>query len=140
MSSLDDFKIKVDIPIAWGDMDVLQHVNNTKFFKYFETARIKYFEKAGFIETMKKNSIGPILASISAKFIKPLSYPDTITVGVRVISIEPTEFVMEYIIESKSKGIAARGESKLVAYDYKSSERATLPDIVRSKIREIDSI
>ena len=140
MASLDDFHIKVDIPITWGDMDVLQHVNNAKFFTYFETARIKYFEKAGFIETMKKNSVGPILASISAKFIKPLSYPDTITVGVRVISIEPTEFVMEYIIESKSKGIAALGESKLVAYDYKSSERATLPDIVRSKIREIDSI
>ena len=101
MASLDDFHIKVDIPITWGDMDVLQHVNNAKFFTYFETARIKYFEKAGFIETMKTNSIGPILASISAKFIKPLSYPDTITVGVRVISIEPTEFVMGYIIAKK---------------------------------------
>jgi acyl-CoA thioester hydrolase len=121
-------------------MDAFNHVNNTRFFRYFETARIKYFEKAGFIETMEKNSIGPILASISAKFIKPLFYPDIVTVGTRVTSIEPTEFIMEYIIESKSKGIAAIGESKIVVYDYKSSERTTLPDIVRNKIREIDSI
>ena len=140
MTSLDDFNIRIDIPIVWGDMDAFNHVNNTRFFRYFETARIKYFEKAGFIETMEKKSIGPILASISAKFIKPLFYPDTITVGTRVTSIEPTQFIMEYIIESKSKGIAAIGESKIVVYDYKSSERTTLPDTVRSKIREIDSI
>ena len=140
MKSLDDFNIRIDIPLAWGDMDAFNHVNNTRFFRYFETARIKYFEKAGFIETMEKNSIGPILATISAKFIKPLFYPDTITVGTRVTSIEPTQFDMEYIIESKSKGIAAIGESRIVVYDYKSSERTTLPDIVRNKIREIDSI
>jgi acyl-CoA thioester hydrolase len=140
MTSLDDFNIRIDIPIVWGDMDAFNHVNNTRFFRYFETARIKYFEKAGFIETMEKKSIGPILASISAKFIKPLFYPDTVTVGTRVTSVEPTQFIMEYIIESKSKGIAAIGESKIVVYDYKSSERTTLPDTVRSKIREIDSI
>jgi acyl-CoA thioester hydrolase len=140
MTSLDDFNIRIDIPIVWGDMDAFNHVNNTRFFRYFETARIKYFEKAGFIETMEKKSIGPILASISAKFIKPLFYPDTVTVGTRVTSVEPTQFIMEYIIESKSKGIAAIGESKIVVYDYKSSERTTLPDTVRTKIREIDSI
>ncbi len=140
MKALDDFNIKVDIPVAWGDMDSFKHVNNTQFFKYFETARIKYFEETGFIETMEKNSIGPILASTSAKFIKPLFYPDTVTVGTRVTSIEPTNFIMEYIIESKSKGIVAVGESKMVVYNYKSSKKTTLPDTVRSKIREIDSI
>jgi acyl-CoA thioesterase FadM len=47
---------------------------------------------------------------------------------------------MEYIIESKSKGIVAIGESKMVVYDYQSSKKATLPENVRNKIREIDSI
>ncbi|MFX0055376.1 MAG: acyl-CoA thioesterase [Candidatus Hermodarchaeota archaeon] len=140
MKSLDGFNIKVEIPVAWGDMDAFKHVNNTRVFRYFETARIKYFEKIGFIETMEKDSIGPILASTSAKFIKPLFYPDTVTVGTRVTSVEPTQFIMEYIVESKSKGIAALGESKMVVYDYESSKRTTLPDIVRNKIKEIDSI
>lgn len=140
MKSMDDFNVKVEIPVAWGDMDSFKHVNNTKFFKYFETARIKYFEEIGFIETMEQDSIGPILASASAKFIKPLFYPDTVIVGTRVTSLEPTEFIMEYIIESKSKGIVSIGDSKMVVYDYKSSERTTLPDSVRNKIREIDSI
>ena len=140
MKSLDDFNVRVDIPVAWGEMDALGHVNNTIFFKYFESARITYFEKAGFIETMKKESIGPILASISAKFIKPLFYPDIVTAGTRVTSIEPTHFIMEYIVVSKFTGVAAIGESKMVAYDYKSSERTELPDLVRNKIMEIDSV
>ena len=89
---------------------------------------------------MEKDSIGPILASTSAKFIKPLFYPDTVIAGTRVTSIEPTQFNMEYIVESKSKGIAALGEAKMVVYNYKSSERTTLPDIVRNKIRDIDSV
>jgi acyl-CoA thioester hydrolase len=140
MVSLDDFKIKVEIPIAWGDMDSFKHVNNTKVFKYFETARMKYFEETGFIETMEKDAIGPILASTSAKFIKPLFYPDTVIAGTRVTSIEPTQFIMEYIVESKSKGIAALGDAKMVVYNYKSSERTVLPDSVKNKIREIDAI
>jgi acyl-CoA thioester hydrolase len=140
MVSLDDFNITVEIPIAWGDMDSFKHVNNTKVFKYFETARIKYFEEIGFIETMEKDAIGPILASTSAKFIKPLFYPGTVIAGTRVTSIEPTQFNMEYIVESKSTGIAALGEAKMVVYNYKSSERANLPDTVRNKIREIDSV
>lgn len=140
MVSLDDFNITVDIPIAWGDMDSLKHVNNTKFFKYFETARINYFEQAGFIETIEKDSIGPILSTTSCKFIKPLFYPDIVTVGTRVTSIEQDNFMMGHIIVSKSHGIAALGEDKLVVYDYKSSKKTNLPDIVRNKIREIDSI
>lgn len=140
MTSLDEFRIRVEIPVVWGDMDAFKHVNNTMFFKYFETARMKYFEEIGFIESMEKTSVGPILASTSAKFIKPLFYPDTVTAGTRVISIEDTSFVMEYIIVSKAKGIAALGESKMVVYDYGSSEKTTLPASVRSRIREIDDI
>jgi acyl-CoA thioester hydrolase len=140
MVSLDDFSITVDIPIAWGDMDALQHVNNTKFFKYMETARIKYFEQVGFVESFVKDSIGPLLSATSCKFIKPLLYPDTITVGVRVTSVEQDSFMIGHIIVSKSQGVSALGEDKLVVYDYKNSKRTTLPDSIRNKIREIDSI
>ncbi|MHA1905734.1 MAG: acyl-CoA thioesterase [Candidatus Thorarchaeota archaeon] len=140
MVSLDDFSITVDIPIAWGDMDSLQHVNNTKYFRYLETARIKYFEHAGFVESFEKDSIGPLLSATSCKFIKLLFYPDTVTVGTRVTSVEQDNFMIGHIIVSKSQGITALGEDKLVVYDYKNSKKTTLPDSVRNKIREIDSI
>ena len=42
---LKDFTFVVDLNIEWGDMDALQHVNNIEYFKYFQVARIAYFEK-----------------------------------------------------------------------------------------------
>ena len=33
------------IPIRWGDMDAMGHVNNTVYFRYMEQARIGWFER-----------------------------------------------------------------------------------------------
>ena len=30
------------MPIRWGDMDALGHVNNTVYFRYMEQARIEW--------------------------------------------------------------------------------------------------
>lgn len=38
-----DFNHWLTLPILWGDMDALQHVNNVQFFRYLESARIAYF-------------------------------------------------------------------------------------------------
>ena len=42
---LNDFSFEIDLSVEWGDMDALQHVNNVEYFKYFQKARIAYFEK-----------------------------------------------------------------------------------------------
>ena len=33
----------LQMPIRWGDMDAMGHVNNTLYFRYLETARIAWF-------------------------------------------------------------------------------------------------
>jgi acyl-CoA thioester hydrolase len=70
---LKNYPVVIEIPIAWGDMDAFQHVNNIMYFKYFESARISYFEKLDFNEQMKKTGIGPILANTQRKFKIPLA-------------------------------------------------------------------
>jgi len=32
------------IPIRWGDMDAMGHVNNTVYFRYMEQTRINWFD------------------------------------------------------------------------------------------------
>ena len=34
---LDGFTVTVTFPVAWGEMDAMGHVNNTVYFRYFET-------------------------------------------------------------------------------------------------------
>ena len=33
---------EMQIPIRWGDMDAMNHLNNTSYFRYMETYRIDW--------------------------------------------------------------------------------------------------
>ena len=38
---------RMTIPIRWGDMDAMGHVNNTVYFRYLETIRIEWMQSIG---------------------------------------------------------------------------------------------
>ena len=137
--SLDGFPVVIDIPVAWGEMDALRHVNNIVYFRYFESARIAYFEKLRFWEFMNQTGVGPILASIQCKFKIPLTYPDTVSVGTRIPSIEPDRFVMEYrAVSHKSQAIAAEGEGVVVSYNYRESKKTPLSEEMKQRILTLE--
>jgi len=137
--SLGGCPVVIDIPVAWGEMDALRHVNNVVYFRYFESARIAYFERLAFWEFMNQTGIGPILASIECKFKMPLTYPDTISVGTRVSRIEEDRFVMEYrAVSQKSQAIAAEGEGVVVSYNYRENKKALLPEELRQRILALE--
>lgn len=133
------YPVVVETPIAWGDMDAFQHVNNTVYFKHFESARIAYFAKINFLEVMNKTGIGPILASTQCHYKIPLTYPDVVSVGARVFDIEKDRFVMEYIVIShKFKKTAALGEGVLVTFDYQKNKKALIPDEIKKRIIDLE--
>src|SRR5688500_10766445 len=105
---LNHCPILIEFPVAWGEMDALQHVNNIVYFRYFESARIAYFEKLEFWDYMKQTGIGPILKSTNCNFKIPLNYPDTVSIGSRIKNVEEDRCTMEYFVYShKHKKIAA---------------------------------
>lgn len=136
---LKKYPVHIVLPILWGHMDAFEHVNNIMFFRFFESARIAYFEEIKFLETMTQRGIGPILAATSCKYISPLTYPDTITVGAKTVSLEDDRFDMEYIIVSKEQEtVAATGDAKVVCYDYNLRKRVNLPEQIRGNILKLE--
>jgi acyl-CoA thioester hydrolase len=135
---LTGFPIVLEIPVAWGDMDALGHVNNTVFFRYFESARIAYLDAIGLIAT-ESRAIGPILASTQCRFRRPLRFPDTVQVGARTTELLDDRFTMEYrIVSSTNDAVAADGSGVVVAYDYDGNCKAKLPDAVKKRIVELE--
>jgi len=129
-----------EIPIAWGDMDAFQHVNNVVYFRHFESARISYFEKINFIEVMNETGIGPILSSTQCRYKIPLTYPDKITVGAKIDTIEKDRFIMKYAVFSHQHNkLAALGEGVLVTFDYQNNKKALIPDEIRKRIIEVEN-
>lgn len=138
-TNLQDYPVVIEIPIAWGDMDAFQHVNNTVYFRLFESSRIAYFNELGFLQLMTETGIGPILASTSCKFILPLTYPDTVSVGAKVADIQEQRFTMKHIVFShQHRKTAATGEGNIVTFDYSKNQKATIPDLVYQKIMELE--
>jgi acyl-CoA thioester hydrolase len=136
---LAEYPIRFETPVAWGEMDAFEHVNNVIYFKYFESARIEYFRQIQFPEHMESTGVGPILASTSCRFRKPLAYPDRVTVGARVTQLDTDRFTMLYRVVSHELGaVAADGEGLIVAYNYRTAEKASLPDVIRDRILAMD--
>jgi acyl-CoA thioester hydrolase len=121
--------------LIWGDMDAFQHINNTVYFRYFEDARMAYFDKAGIMEYMGESPIGPIIASTRCDFRAPLKFPDTIQIASTIENIKPKRFTMKYLVYSERlKTIAAEGEGLVVFYDYQQNKSCEIPDRVVAAI------
>ncbi len=78
---LAEFPVVITLPVQWGDQDAFGHVNNTVYFRWFESARIAYFERIGLSHVLDVEPIAPILASISCDYRRPITFPDTVQVG-----------------------------------------------------------
>ena len=135
---LADFPVTVEIPVAWGDMDAMGHVNNAVYFRYFETARIRCFDELGLGSIEQADGVGPILHSASCRFRIPLTYPDTITVGARIGDVGDDRFPMLFSAVSHRHGaVAADGESLVVTFDYANGTKAPVPDDLRKRLLEL---
>jgi acyl-CoA thioester hydrolase len=135
---MDGFQVVIEVPIAWGDMDAFGHVNNTVFFRLFESARMEYLGRINFSGAGAE--AGPILATTHCRFRRPIVYPDRVRVGARVTEVGADRFTMEYLIIKSDGMIAADGGGVIVTYDYAASSKINVPDEVRAAIRALDGV
>jgi acyl-CoA thioester hydrolase len=136
---LTGFPVVIELAVAWGDMDAFQHVNNVVYFRYLENARLEYFRRLDWGTIRPQAGIGPIVASIQARYRKALTFPDTIAVGARVASLGDDRFTMEHLIVSrKLSAVTTEGQATIVFYDYGQEKKAPIPEDLRRRIAELE--
>ena len=132
--------VVIETPIAWGQMDAFQHLNNTTYFRFFESGRIAYFERLNFLSYMEETGVGPILASTSCRFRIPLTYPDTVSIGTRVSEVQDDRFTMDYFVVShKHQKVAAEGSGLIVCFNYKENMKTPIPAELRERIAALEA-
>ena len=134
---LAQHSISTDIQVAWGEMDALQHVNNSVYFKYFETARLDLFNQINLLDDLKTTSVGPVLSETNARFKRPVTFPDSIVVGVKISDINEDRFVMHYTVFSKAQqAVTTIGWAKVVMFNFKTGKKAKLTPELLSALLE----
>ena len=122
------------VPIRWGDMDAMGHVNNTIYFRYMEIARISWFESLGV--RGGPTGHGPVIVNASCSFMKQLVYPGN--VEVKVFAGEPGRSSFQTWLEmrpSYDPGVLyAEGGGKVVWVDFPKGKSMPLPEGIRKLV------
>jgi acyl-CoA thioester hydrolase len=121
------------IPIRWGDMDAMGHVNNTVYFRFMEQARIGWFD-ALLPRGEAWSATGIVIANASCNFKRPLNYPGTVEVRLSVGSpggsSVPTFY--ELLVDEE---IHADGEATVVFIDMEKQKPIRIPQNIREALQ-----
>jgi acyl-CoA thioester hydrolase len=122
---------EMTMPVRWGDMDVMGHVNNTVYFRYMETARIEWFRSIGC--SPGPQEVGPVVLNAFCNFYQQLEYPAEILVKTYVSEPARATFESWTTIERVDEPgqIRAAGGATIIWVDMAVQKSLTLPDWMR---------
>jgi acyl-CoA thioester hydrolase len=126
------FTFEMVIPIRWGDMDAMGHVNNTLYFRYMETVRLEWLHQVG--ATRDANGHGPVIVNAFCNFIRQLEYPGDVLARHYVAAPGTSSFETYITLErTDAPGVlSATGGAKTVWIDYVRQKSVRLPDHLRA--------
>jgi acyl-CoA thioester hydrolase len=120
-------------------MDALGHVNSLVYLRWFESARVAYFDRLALSKDMWARKIGPILARQEIDYHRPISYPDRVRVETAITRLGRSSFTMAFRITRAAAGdLVAEGRGVMVMVDYASGETLPLDAALRSAVSTLE--
>ena len=119
------------VPIRWGDMDAMNHLNNAMYFRYLETVRIEWMNSIGCAPDVAGE--GPVIVNAFCNFYKQLQYPAEVLIKMYVSDAGRTTFETWGTMElTTAPGvICAAGGATTIWVDFPIQKAKTLPDWLR---------
>ena len=122
------------IPIRWGDMDAMGHVNNTVYFRYMEQARISWFDDL-VPEHEAWQSTGIVIVNASCHYKRPITYPGTVEVRLHVGAPGGSSVPTFYELRVDADPLPyADGAAVVVFIDMKKQKPVRIPDGIRERL------
>ena len=122
---------EMTIPIRWGDMDAMNHVNNTTYFRYLETVRIDWMRYIGCQPDPKGE--GPVIVNAFCNFYKQLEYPGDVLVKMYVSDPARSTFESWGTMSRTDDPdvVYAAGGATTIWVNFPAQKSAPLPDWMR---------
>ena len=135
MQDLSHYPVIHQQSVAWGDMDAFGHVNNVQYYRYMESARIRYLDALNIFN----QNVVTVVASSQCKYLSPVVYPDQLKVATRVEELRNSAFRMSYILWSEAQNnIVATGDAVIVCVDNKTMQKTAIPESIKEQIRKFE--
>ena len=82
-----DYKYFCEISTRWNDNDVRWHVNNAKYYEFFDTVINKMLMELNSVSLKAGKNIF-VTAETGCKYFEEISFPDKIIAGLKLIILE----------------------------------------------------
>jgi len=127
------------IPVMWGDLDALGHVNNTRFLGYIEELRIVWFNSLG--GGWMTDRLSPIVANINCNFRRPIHWPATISVDLCASWAGGKSITLSHEIRDADDPATLYADATvvLVWVDQRTGQTTSLPTAVVRQLEGSDS-
>ena len=125
---------EVTVPLRWGDMDAMGHINNTLYFRYMEIARLEWIFKVGASTDLQGE--GPVIVNAFCNFLRQLAYPGDARVTLFVAEPGRSSFETYHTIERTDEPgvVYAEGGARVVWTDYRAKKSAPMPEWFRAHL------
>ena len=116
------------VPIRWGDMDAMSHVNNTIYFRYMEICRLDWVFKVG--ASLDPRGQGPVVINAFCNFLRQLEFPGDVLVTMYLANPGRSSVESYHTLErSDEPGLVyAEGGARMVWTDYEAKRSAPMPE------------
>jgi acyl-CoA thioester hydrolase len=122
------------IPMRWGDMDAMGHINNTVYFRYLEIARVDWLRQ--FNAEPKPVGEGPVIVNAFCNFYKQLEYPGDVLV--KMYTSDPARTTFETWVtmapSTRPDVIHAAGGATMIWVDFPKQKAVNLPEWLREMV------
>ncbi|MBL8371502.1 MAG: acyl-CoA thioesterase [Burkholderiaceae bacterium] len=124
------------IPIRWGDMDAMGHLNNTLYFRYMEIIRIEWFRSIGCM--VDASGQGPVIVNAFCNFYRQFEYPGDVLATMYVSDPGRSTFESWCTMERADQPgvIHAAGGATTIWVDFPKQKSVALPDWVRKLVAD----
>lgn len=133
------FRFHVPVPVRFRDIDVGAHAHHSHALAYFEEARWGYWTRVAGREP-RAEAVDYILAEARLRFRARIFYPDTLSVGIRSVSVGRTHVELEYEARTGGGEVAVTGSTVLVMYDYTAGRPAPVPEALRERLERFEGV
>lgn len=122
---------QMELPIRWGDMDAMGHLNNTSYFRYMETIRIDWLQSLHQVPAADREGI--VIVNAFCNFYKQLEYPGRVLLTMYASDPGRTTFETWVTMErADAPGlIYAAGGATTMWVDFPKQKAMALPDWLR---------
>ncbi len=140
-------RLRVRVPMRWGDMDAYGHINNVQIVRMLEEARIAAFGPPGGTGASGVDALVPLFSDVPAgtlalvvehrvRYVKPLDYRNVAAeVDVWVSGLKAAALTLDYVIHDPVDGHeCVRATTSLAFVDERSGRLLRLTEEQRGRL------